>query len=162
MCKRNVDWLLLAYKGAWPATPYALTRNLTGNLSVRGTIPNPLDHTSQGRPYTSWLNADYIFWEKGLWLPLCFLGLGTCLECRGLSVNLRSEWMPIDLLRFNSLCVWFPLLSPKVIFNLVSHLPFFSIEHTLQQPSIQFFQTNESDNLLCLKFPSVLVGLGCI
>ena len=51
MFERKSRWLPLAHPklGTWPATQAcALTRNRTGDLSVCGTMPNPLSHTSQG------------------------------------------------------------------------------------------------------------------
>ena len=46
-----MDQLPLAHlqTGTWPATQAcALTKNQTGDLSVCGTVSNPLSHTSQG------------------------------------------------------------------------------------------------------------------
>ena len=49
--ERNISWLPLAHPqpGTWAATQArALTRNRTPDLSVSGTTPSPLSHTSQG------------------------------------------------------------------------------------------------------------------
>ena len=51
MCKRNIDPLHLTHPqlDTWPATlTCALTGNQTRALSVCGTTPNVLSHTSQG------------------------------------------------------------------------------------------------------------------
>ena len=48
--ERNTDWLPVAHpkQGPWfTAQACALTGNQTGDLSVYGTMPNPLSHISQ-------------------------------------------------------------------------------------------------------------------
>ena len=51
MCKRNMHLLPLPCPQlrTWPTTQAcALTGNRTSNLSLCGTMPSPLNHTSQG------------------------------------------------------------------------------------------------------------------
>ena len=50
--QRNIDQLPLAPAGDWAHNSgLYLTGNRTGNLSLCGTTPNPLSHTSQGWDY---------------------------------------------------------------------------------------------------------------
>ena len=57
ICKRNNDQLPLVWpqSGTWPTTQAcAMTRNWTGGLSVWGTTPHPLNHTSWGEIFQIW------------------------------------------------------------------------------------------------------------
>ena len=59
LCKRIISLFHLAHPqpGTWPATQIcALTRNLTGDLSVWGTMSHPQSYTSQGSmsPFNPW------------------------------------------------------------------------------------------------------------
>ena len=52
--ERNTERLPPAHPqpGTWPTTQaYTLTRNRTCDLSVGGTMPSPLSHTTQGEAY---------------------------------------------------------------------------------------------------------------
>ena len=56
MCERDISWLPLTRPqlGTWPATEvWAPTRNQTGDLPHRGTMPSLLSHTSQGSIFCS-------------------------------------------------------------------------------------------------------------